>query len=843
MTTLREPLRELHQVDDVEWQDLQGRGLRGVSQVINNYFGTVNNVARADNCNFGVNHGVVTSATHLISHDGSSTGKFTLADGKPVSSNAKLPVLGAGQNDLLSLLNPIPDASHTRNRRLSGPDSACFPGTRRAVLDNICAWADNSTLGSNPHMMWIYGYAGCGKSAIAQEICKHFSDKNRLAASFFFSRNAGDRSRTTRFATTVAHQVAIAIPTTASIIERVVKANPGLLSNDMTSLSDQFEYLVYRPINAAKRERLPAFIRQKTYLIVLDGLDECEDRVEIATFIEELISFFSKSPRFPLRFLITSRVENHLHQRLHGSGQVCLLDLVEHTPDSDISAALDAAITKERNSRTFARDKSWPSAEEEAQLVKHIGGSFIFMTTIIRFLFDPEGTDGRTPMERLPLVLSLRPDFDGLYRAILEPWKDHPHFRDVVGTLALAQEPLSIAQISDILHINPPNVIQVLLNLHSIIRVPDDDRTPVTLWHTSLRDFLTAQDRSGALFTPTEYHRRLAYASITSASDPEAAASSYALRFAMVHWGEFIDTVKGDEDACDREMEAFIVHLHSAFSVRPPSYRKPSIIPDAATRIVFEVMIRAGIHESVPTRFDGGVDSNGLFRNGRTPLGTAFEMRNWNLVRELVSSAKANVNVPLRETLVSSIVLIKEEAGSPSVLGTGPTADGSIFECGTPLAFACYRNDVKLVTRMLECGADPNLEGGVYGSAIQTACSYGLHEVVNVLLKHGADPNVPGGLYGSALHACVFWAETACAGALLEHGADVNIRGEYDSGDTPLHSACCKGCTDLVELLLDFWADSTIKDQYGRTALQVAVAEWENDSEIAQLLRGRGIKE
>ncbi|KAJ3530599.1 hypothetical protein NMY22_g8504 [Coprinellus aureogranulatus] len=212
----------------------------------------------------------------------------------------------------------------------------------------------------------------------------------------------------------------------------------------MTSLSDQFEYLVCRPINAAKRERRTRSICQGPYLIVLDGLDECEDRVEIATFIEDL----------PRRKLIPAPA------RIQAS---LLVGSCRHTSDSDISAA----IAKEMNSRIYACDKSWPPAEETEQLVKHIEGSFIFTTTILRFAFDPEGPmDGhrwnisRWCLGCVPTATSY-----------------------VVSTLALFQEPLSIAQMSDILRINPPDVIQVLLNLQSTIRVPGDDRTPITLWH------------------------------------------------------------------------------------------------------------------------------------------------------------------------------------------------------------------------------------------------------------------------------------------------------------------------------------------------------------------------
>ncbi|KAJ3521719.1 hypothetical protein NMY22_g12194 [Coprinellus aureogranulatus] len=43
-----------------------------------------------------------------------------------------------------------------------------------------------TTLLKPQHVMWIYGYVGCGKSSIAQAISEVYSRKNRLIASFFF---------------------------------------------------------------------------------------------------------------------------------------------------------------------------------------------------------------------------------------------------------------------------------------------------------------------------------------------------------------------------------------------------------------------------------------------------------------------------------------------------------------------------------------------------------------------------------------------------------------------------------------------------------------------------------
>lgn len=435
--------------------------------------------------------------------------------------------------------------------------------------------------------MWVYGYTGTGKSAIAQAICEHFAGLGRLAGAFFFFRGAGDRCNVSRFATTIASQVAGAIPATAPFIEAAIRANPGLLSTTTTSLSEQFEKLVFGPIESAVGVAFSLWYG--SYLIVLDGLDECRDREEVAAFIQRLIAFFDRNPFIPLRFLITSRVEHHIHNRLYSSKQVTLFNLVQHTSDADILAALEAAISVEKPGLVLICDESWPSKEDKAKLVKHIGGSFIFLTTIIRLLFDQNIYRGLTPMERLPLVLSMQPDFDGLYRAILEPQRGLPHFQDILSTIALAQEPLSIAQIADLLGIMAAKVANVLINLHAIMQIPGDDRTQVTLWHTSLRDYLCSKDRSGPLYADPAHHQRLAHQCIYLALAPPPMESSestseYYSKFALIHFDAFIQTIQGGADACHKELDAIIGHIRRTVvgtRRRPDSivyFRPPSIV-------------------------------------------------------------------------------------------------------------------------------------------------------------------------------------------------------------------------------------------------------------------------
>ncbi|TEB05159.1 hypothetical protein FA13DRAFT_1264061 [Coprinellus micaceus] len=449
--------------------------------------------------------------------------------------------------------------------------------------------------------MWIYGYAGCGKSAIAQTVAEQLEREGRLAASFFFFRGSGDRSGITRFATTIAHQLAQNIPEIASLIEEAARANPGLLSASTSSLINQFERLIYRPIMAMGNS-----LRSRPVIIALDGVDECEDREEVASFIEEMITFFRTNPLTPLRVVITSRVEDHIHRELHSSSQVRLLNLVKHTSDDDISAALDVAITKGVRGRAMPGDGSWPSRQDKRKLVRHIGGSYIFMTTIVKLLFAPSKQDGLTPMERLPKVLEMKPDFDDLYIEILKPCAHFPFFSEIITTIALAFEPLSITQIAELLDIKTFKVTNVLINLHAIMQIPGDDRSPVTLWHTSLRNFLCTEGRSGPFFASPEHHCCLARGAVKMAASPlNSHSHMYARRFAVAHLSKLAH--------CSNEgLTPFRTEDHSTVLILD----KP----------VF-----------------GGSDCFG----GLPALEAACDKRDWKLVRALVNW-HANVNIQFR---------------------------------------------------------------------------------------------------------------------------------------------------------------------------------------------------
>ncbi|KAJ2925256.1 hypothetical protein H1R20_g11820, partial [Candolleomyces eurysporus] len=428
------------------------------------------------------------------------------------------PLVRVEDMTLFELLQPIGDASHARDRKRSPPDSACLPGTRLEVVAKVSIWASSSVFSNRCHVYWMHGYVGCGKSAIALEVCEQVQRKGRLAASFFFFRNAGDRGRIQRLATTLASQMAASIPETAPHIRRAISNNPNLVKyeGERVSLAVQMERLVYGPLRDADSW---GFLTVKAliggpFLIVLDGLDECQDRDEVQLLIDGMLTFFQHNPHIPLRIFITSRVEQHIQSRLNVPG-VFLDNLVNHCSDHDIGTFLRTLFEQEakRNPVVAAYIRAhgeWPTIKDQRKLVEHIGGSFIFASAVFKFIMGSNiQSDHRTPMDRLPLALNMNPGLDGLYSETLARFEQLPHFSDVVSTIALVAELLSTAGIAELLEIETHEVVNVLVNLQAIVQVPGTDDTPVTLCHTSLRDFLTTENRSGRFFVPPAFHFRL----------------------------------------------------------------------------------------------------------------------------------------------------------------------------------------------------------------------------------------------------------------------------------------------------------------------------------------------
>ncbi|RXW20169.1 hypothetical protein EST38_g5688 [Candolleomyces aberdarensis] len=227
----------------------------------------------------------------------------------------------------------------------------------------------------------------------------------------------------------------------------------------------QMQRLVYGPFRSAAGRGPIGSLADHPFLIVIDGLDECEDKDEVEALIDSMLAFFDENPFIPLRVFITSRVEQHIQSRLNVPG-VRLENLVDHCSDDDISAFLDVLFqdARRRNPviQAYVQEHGeWPTPSEKRKLVEHIGGSFIFASAVFKFIMvsDASINHPTTPIDRLPLTLKMNPGLDGLYAQVLARSENIPHFPDIISTIALLEAPLPTSGIAELLGISTHEMI------------------------------------------------------------------------------------------------------------------------------------------------------------------------------------------------------------------------------------------------------------------------------------------------------------------------------------------------------------------------------------------------
>ncbi|KJA20442.1 hypothetical protein HYPSUDRAFT_1092317, partial [Hypholoma sublateritium FD-334 SS-4] len=172
-----------------------------------------------------------------------------------------------------------PSAFHNSADRHDPPK--CHPRTREAILRKILDWA------RDPHnlrlLMWIYGPAGAGKSAIMQTMAEILEELGILGGSFFFFRGAAQRNEKTHLIATLAYQLTQKVPSLVPYISTAMDNDPAIFTR---TLETQMRTLVIDPMSAAARDDPRSNVW--CYVMLVDGLDECsppESHKEIITLL------------------------------------------------------------------------------------------------------------------------------------------------------------------------------------------------------------------------------------------------------------------------------------------------------------------------------------------------------------------------------------------------------------------------------------------------------------------------------------------------------------------------------------------------------------------------------
>lgn len=88
-------------------------------------------------------------------------------------------------------------------------------------------WADRD---DETYIFWLSGWAGTGKSTIARTVARQYHKRERLGASFFFSRGKEDTSQAGKFLTSIAIQPAGNYPVLKDPICEAIPKNRHIAS-------------------------------------------------------------------------------------------------------------------------------------------------------------------------------------------------------------------------------------------------------------------------------------------------------------------------------------------------------------------------------------------------------------------------------------------------------------------------------------------------------------------------------------------------------------------------------------------------------------------------------------
>ncbi|KAB5591052.1 hypothetical protein CTheo_5518 [Ceratobasidium theobromae] len=396
-------------------------------------------------------------------------------------------------NTRLEALAPSKSALHDSALSAEISRRTCTEGTRTAILLGLNDWS------CDPNAKDIYlmsGMAGTGKTTIACSLSEKLEERKQLAASFFCTRTSPECRQVQRIIPTIAYQLA-----RYSIPFQVALCN--ILGNDpdigLKNIGKQFERLLKEPLMAVK-EAIP-----DNLVVVIDALDECEDRSGVERLLDLLFQF---AGNIPVRFFVTSRPEPEIYMKmvLPAPGSRTILHL--HEIEKSLVQADIALYLNEELGRFMS-----PSKEQIEQLSQRSANLFIYAATLVRHvrLGVPLGDHEK----RLNSLLATTPrstkqyaQLDGLYETVLKSalnkrdldGEEIDVMRSVLRTVICAQEPVDIETLTSLVGLDDVQQARSAIQpLRSVLHISENSQLISTL-HASFPDFLLNQERSGPFF-------------------------------------------------------------------------------------------------------------------------------------------------------------------------------------------------------------------------------------------------------------------------------------------------------------------------------------------------------
>lgn len=426
-----------------------------------------------------------------------------------------------------------PAALHDADARFDAP--RCYRNTRATYLNRLELWLlGTSEEFAGIHVIWLYGGAGAGKSAIMQSIIERCIKHSVILGTFFFFRSDPSRNYAEVLIPTLAYQLARAFPAAMAVFQAVIDRDPFIFK---ANLRTQAYGLLVRPIlhllDTGVLENTTAYRR----VFVIDGLDECNDPGKQAFFIDVVATILYEY-QVPVHFLIASRPEIAISRafqaeyRLNGMFAAISLDDNDESR-SDIRQFIEDSFQDIVDSHPMRNHivLPWPHPMSVNDLVRKSSGHFIYAATAMKFIASSDEHPARAlqVIEGLEVSRTRSPfaELDTLYLHILTSAKYAKYALDILRqcflvysggiyeypTLDDKPRSYSVPHISLLQDIPEADIDLFLSDVKALVSVSFEDGSDVPVIrpkHLSLQEFFKDQARSQNLYiAPGPYHASL----------------------------------------------------------------------------------------------------------------------------------------------------------------------------------------------------------------------------------------------------------------------------------------------------------------------------------------------
>ncbi|KAG8700963.1 hypothetical protein FRC08_004349 [Ceratobasidium sp. 394] len=376
---------------------------------------------------------------------------------------------------------------------------SCLPGTREQLLGEVVGWCMNSS--TSESLLWIYGQAGLGKSAIATSLCERLDKNDALAVSFFCKRDNVQRRDPQRVLTSVIHGITLRHDSYAKAVATAIQQDSSLCSSPMHM---QYEKLVKELLPS--QGMLDPDIR---HVVVVDALDECgtqETRQQLLGYLRGMSQLVSW-----LKIVVTSRPDQDMRDYFDGLPKHVFAsrDVYQYDASNDIYV-----FVQQRFIESNRRAKSLPD-DAVTLLAEAACGLFIWAQTACKLVlndYDPrarfEAILGSTKLED-----TLSP-LDALYTTAIEcslgdnSDSNTKALRQCLGAIIVCstRTPLSVDALSELLgrRVRVDVLQSVVESLGSVLYTDHNQGGAVRVYHPSFADYMTIPARSKQFYVDVE---------------------------------------------------------------------------------------------------------------------------------------------------------------------------------------------------------------------------------------------------------------------------------------------------------------------------------------------------